>query len=37
MHDGLIVPASAKARACELLREAAEREVGVELRLKVDR
>jgi hypothetical protein len=30
-------PASAEARACELLRQAAEREAGVELRLKVDR
>jgi hypothetical protein len=37
MHDGIIVPASAEARACELLRQAAEREVGVELGLKVDR
>ena len=37
MHDGIIVPASAEARACELLRQAAEREAGVELRLKVDR
>jgi hypothetical protein len=37
MHDGIIVPVSAEARACELLRLAAEREVGVELRLKVDR
>ena len=37
MHDGIIVPESAGARACELLRQAAEREVGVGLQLKVDR
>ena len=36
MHDGLIVPASAEARACELLRAAGERVAGVELRLKVE-
>jgi hypothetical protein len=33
MHDGIIVPASAEARTCELLREAGERVAGVELRL----
>ena len=37
MHDGIIVPASAEARACELLRQAGEAVAGVELRLKVDR
>ena len=37
MHDGIIVPASAEARACELLREAGEAVAGVGLELKVDR
>jgi hypothetical protein len=37
MHDGIIIPASAEQRACELLREAGEVEAAVELRLKVDR
>jgi hypothetical protein len=37
MHDGLIVPASAKARACELLRAAGERVAGAAFGLKVDR
>lgn len=37
MHDGLIVPASAEAEACRLLRETGERVAGVALRLEVDR
>ncbi len=37
MHDGLIVPASAEERACDLLRAVGERVAGTELRLKVDR
>ena len=36
-HDGLVVPASVEARACELLRAAGGRVAEVELRLKVDR
>jgi hypothetical protein len=36
VYDGLIVPASAETRACELLRVAGERVAGAELRLKVD-
>jgi hypothetical protein len=37
MHDGLIVPASAEALTCDLIRTAAMRIAGVDLRLKVDR
>jgi hypothetical protein len=37
MHDGLIVPASTEALACELIRAAGKRVAGAELRLKVDR
>jgi len=37
MHDGLIVPASAEAMTCDLLRAAGERVAGVGLRLTVDR
>ena len=37
MHDGLIVPASAEERACDVLRAAGQRAAGVALGLKVDR
>ena len=36
MHDGLIVPASAEALACDPLRAAGERVAGGGLRLKVN-
>jgi len=37
MHDSIIVPASAEARACGLLRTVGERVAGIELRLKANR